>query len=215
MVPNVADHTLPLKLINHLTYLMPYHVIRCSRNSVRSILKRTQKRRSQATEGEYFLQSLKPPSGLLLLPCYHIILHPTLSCHILSYFSVVRCYILSCNAIRYAAMPCSILVPVLRVALSISSMSYHAMPYHTIPYHTIPYHNICCLSNTRLVWGATDCWRSFCVSRRTSRILSWACPSASNKLRLVRAQHTTALQCTALKHTTLFRTALFCIALFY
>jgi hypothetical protein len=182
---------------------MLYHVIRCSRNSVRSTAKRIQMRRSQATEGEepssklwsllrccYFYPAMSRQT-ILSIKVYPFISHPILFVCCAMLYPVIQCYTIHRNAMLYFGFyfDCS---PVLLI---------HAMLFSSIH------------SNTRLTWVDTDCWRSFCVSRRTSRILSWACPSASNKLLLVSALHTSALQYTALKYTTLFHTALFCTAL--
>ena len=178
---------------------MPYRIIRCSRNSVRSILKRIQMRRSQATEGELLSSELGTFSGAAtsaLLSCH------TLSYHILLYFSVVRCYILLCDSVPYPAIPRSILISVLRGALSSSSMSCHAMPCHAMPCHAMPCYAITVIL-THGSYGDTDCWRLFCVSRRTSRIQSWACPSALSKLRSVSALHTTTALHSSTVHNTI------------
>ena len=76
-----------------------------------------------ATTSTLLCHAKPSPLSHSTLP-YHILSYP-----ILSYLSVVRCYILSCNAIPYPAMPCSILVSILIVALSSSSMPCYVLSF--------------------------------------------------------------------------------------
>jgi hypothetical protein len=128
--------------------------------------------------------------------------HSTLSYHILSYLSVVRCYILSYNAIPYPAMPCPILVSVLRVALSSSSMPCYLLPFILThgSYGVI-----------QIAGGHSACHKE----HRGSCDGHVPLPQISS-IRQGTALHCTAHNSTAvhsLKYTILFHTALFFIAL--